>query len=98
MDSIVMLETRLGSPDGMRSFRYLAGEVYPQEGVPLSPDLSAVFIREGWAVLSSELVSPEAEAAARETADDGPSEPHLCGVMTSRGVPCRNHVPCRWHS
>lgn len=89
----VMLQTRTGSPNGIIINTYRAGEEYP---LPL--DLATVFVREGWAVPADQLhgdTLPEAED--RETAADGPLEPDLCGVMTTRGEPCRRRRPCPWH-
>ena len=93
MRPITMLESRDGSPDGIRVFRYLAGETYPDEATPMSEDLRTVFLREGWATDADELgepVSTMVEQAAEAMA--------VCGVLTARGTPCQQRLPCRLHS
>ncbi len=48
--TIRMRSTQLGSPDGHAVHRYEAGATYSGETVPpMSADLAAVFLREGWA-------------------------------------------------
>ena len=70
---IRMTETRLGSPDGRFVHEYVAGETYDGATTPpMSDDLAAVFVREGWAVDASERVETPAKARARKVT--GPDE------------------------
>ena len=98
-DPIIMLSTHQGSPDGIQAFWYVEGREYPTEDTPLSDDLSAVFIREGWAAPSDDFGDPASpEMAGPDTKIDPATETTaICGVMTSRGTPCQNRRPCRWH-
>lgn len=69
---IRMTETRLGSPDGRTVHEYAAGETYDGATTPpMSDDLAAVFVREGWAVDADERETP-AKARARKVT--GPTE------------------------
>ena len=98
-DSIIMLSTQRGSPDGIRDYWYVEGREYPTEDIPLSDSLRAVFIREGWAASSDEFgdpASPEMEGPDTKI-DPAEETAAICGVMTSRGTPCQNRRPCRFH-
>jgi hypothetical protein len=78
---IRMSETRQGSPDGRVVYEYTAGETYSGDTTPpVSDDLAAVFVREGWAVVAGTLVPAKArakkvtgpaETKENETEDDG---------------------------
>ena len=70
---IRMTETRLGSPDGRAVHEYAAGETYDGATTPpVSDDLAAVFVREGWAVDADERVETPAAKRARKVT--GPDE------------------------
>jgi hypothetical protein len=47
---IKMLSTQKGSPNGIKIYEYVEGEVYPQPNVPLSDFLGNVFIDMGVAI------------------------------------------------
>ncbi len=67
---IRVTRTTTGSPDGVRTALYRAGEIYgPASEPPMPADLARVFLREGWAVEAA----PEAKdlGAAPENKDLG---------------------------
>lgn len=67
---IRMTETRQGSPDGRVVHEYVAGETYSADTTPpVSDDLAAVFMCEGWAVDAS-----KAPAASRARKVIAPAE------------------------
>jgi hypothetical protein len=76
-----MTETRHGSADGRFTHPYEAGETYDADTTPpMSDDLAAVFLREGWAIdadTPDELVAVADEplpAAKRARKVTGPTE------------------------
>lgn len=67
---IKMLETRTGSPDGIRAEEYLVGETYEfvsRNGLPV------VFLREGWAEVY-EPAEDEVEETLQELQEDDAAE------------------------
>lgn len=62
---VKMLQTMRGSPDGIRVFRYLEGEIYDEKSAPHMPEsLASVFLSEKVAEVFDE---EKAQKTVRET-------------------------------
>ncbi len=78
--TIRMRSTQLGSPDGHAVHRYEAGATYSGETQPpMSADLAAVFVREGWAIYADietqlEAMPEPPKPTARRQRRPGPTE------------------------
>jgi hypothetical protein len=55
MPQLIMLSSREGSPDGIRTQWYLEGKTYD-----ITPSLAAIFLKEGWACDPDALPAAEA--------------------------------------
>ncbi|MFQ5954716.1 MAG: hypothetical protein ACE5JZ_06615 [Kiloniellales bacterium] len=79
-----MLSTRLGSPDGIETRRYLGGETYD-----LPPSLAKVFLGEGWAELvvgRPAFAKPASAGEGRKDAGAAPQNKALAGAPENRAL------------
>lgn len=67
VNTITMLETRAGCPDGIHAQFFEAGKTYST-----TPMLTKMFLHNGWAVLSSEVVEEKMLATSIENKSAAP--------------------------